>query len=199
MAEQMQSQHYVILIKHGAPVLDATRPANEWQLAESAAPRCRALAAGLAPLRPAALFSSVEPKAAATAALFGAVLGLDAVPHAGLHEHDRSNQTGLLDAERWQATVARLFAEPDTVVLGRETASAALARFGAAIDEIIAATPGQTVAVVAHGTVIALLATARAGVDGFALWQRLELPSAVVLALPSWRLHAVVDSFTAAD
>ena len=50
-----------------------------------------------------------------------------------------------------------LFRRPNDLVLGKETAVAALSRFRSALDEVLAEHPEGNVAVVSHGTVIALL------------------------------------------
>ena len=53
----------------------------------------------------------------------------------------------------------RFFAEPDALVYGDETAEQARARFQGGIDQILAdAAPEENIAVIAHGTVIALYA-----------------------------------------
>jgi broad specificity phosphatase PhoE len=60
-------------------------------------------------------------------------------------------------------------------VLGRESAEAALTRFSAAIERVIAPIPhGHSLVVIAHGTVIALFVARQTGRDAFELWKRLE-------------------------
>ena len=54
--------------------------------------------------------------------------------------------------------------------------------------------PGESLAVVAHGTVIALYVAAVTGVAPLPLWQRLSLPAFVVLARATGALLAEVDS-----
>src|SRR5262245_63164571 len=97
-----------------------------------------------------------------------------------LHEHDRSN-VGWSSTADFEAAVARFFAHPSVLVFGRETADQARQRFAAAVDAAVTAHPAGNLAVVAHGTVIALLAAAHAGMEPFPLWRRLGLPSFVVL------------------
>jgi broad specificity phosphatase PhoE len=48
--------------------------------------------------------------------------------------------------------------------------------------------------VVTHGTVISLFVSRRAGLDGFPLWQNLDLPALVVLRLPGFRCVNLVKS-----
>lgn len=183
----------LMLVKHSLPRIDPARPARQWPLAAEGRRRCVSLAERLAPYAPAALVASVEPKASETAALVAARLGMAWETAEGLHEHDRSN-VGFLGEEEWQAAIARFFARPDELVLGRETATQARQRFARAVAEVLERTGEGNVAIVAHGTVIALYVAARAGVEPLPLWQRLGLPSFVALSLPDHRLLATVDA-----
>jgi len=53
---------------------------------------------------------------------------------------------------------------------------------------------GQTVAVVAHGTVISLFVSRRCELEPFNLWRRLGLPALVILSRPDLALIQVVES-----
>jgi broad specificity phosphatase PhoE len=87
-------------------------------------------------------------------------------------------------AVAFEAAVARFFAHPAELLLGRETADEAHARFAGAVAAVMGRHRGETVAVVAHGTVITLFVARATGQEPFALWKRLGLPSFVVLAWP---------------
>jgi broad specificity phosphatase PhoE len=110
----------------------------------------------------------------------------------GLHEHDRS-LVGWLARGEFEAAIARLFERPGGLVLGSETADQAHARFVGAVAGVIERYPEETVAVVAHGTVIALFVARAAGLEPFGLWKRLGLPSFVVLSRPTLELLAIVE------
>ena len=127
-----------------------------------------------------ALYSSLEPKALETAALVAVRLGLDVRPRTDLHENDR---TGLAfgPIEVLHSRIERFFAAPAEPVMGNETAKAALARFEAAVRGLVAEAPDQTIAVVAHGTVLTLLVARHNPVVPFDFWKALALPSFVVL------------------
>ena len=87
-------------------------------------------------------------------------------------------------------------AERPQVILsafGDETANQAYHRFHQAVTTSLARHPHDTVAIVAHGTVMALFVAHAAGVDPFAFWQRLDLPAFVVLALPEMELLAIEE------
>ncbi len=183
----------LILVKHALPEIVPGVPAAEWRLSVAGRARCAALAAALAPYAPARLVSSVEPKAAETAALAAAALGIPHAPAPDLHEHDRAG-VPFLDPADFEAAVAALFATPDRLVFGRETAAAAATRFRRAVAGVLDAHPGESLAVVAHGTVIALYVAAVTGAAALPLWQRLGLPAFVVLARATGALLAEVDS-----
>jgi broad specificity phosphatase PhoE len=100
---------------------------------------------------------------------------------------ERLRPVGL---RRIVASVRRVFAEPDKVVFGEESGAAAAARFSAAVDLLAKAYPHERMAVVAHGTVIALHLADRYGADGFSTWKALGVPSFVVVER---RSRAIVD------
>ncbi len=84
-------------------------------------------------MRPLRCIASDEPKAQQTAQPLADRLGITVEIMPGLHEHERRT-VDYLDDEAFQATMARFFAEPDTLVFGEETANQALARFTAAVE-----------------------------------------------------------------
>jgi broad specificity phosphatase PhoE len=187
---------FLILVKHSLPAIVPAVPAAEWRLSAEGRRRCAALAERLVPWRPTRLVASEEPKAAETAALVAGHLGLPWEMAAGLHEHERRTVPFAGEAE-FRAAVAALFAQPEHLVYGEETAAGARTRFAAAVDALLARYPDATLAVVAHGTVISLYATARAGVDSYALWRRLGLPAFVVLSQPDGRIMSVLETIDA--
>jgi broad specificity phosphatase PhoE len=110
----------------------------------------------------------------------------------GLHEHDR-RAVGFLGAETFAARMRDVFAHPDQVVFGTESASAALARFTRAVDGVVREETGDVV-IVSHGTVMSLFVASRARVDASELWATLGLPSYVSLELPSHRIIEIVPT-----
>lgn len=183
----------LILVKHSLPEIVEHAPASAWRLSEEGQRRCYILADRLAPYAPGVLVTSAEPKAIETARIVGARLAKTVLVAAGLHEHDRTG-VGYLGKDVFEATVARFFAHPDELVLGRETAEQAHRRFAQAVEGIIAAHAAGNLAIFAHGTVISLFVANAAGVAPFGLWQRLGLPSFVVLTLPELQLVEIVEN-----
>jgi broad specificity phosphatase PhoE len=176
--------NYLILVRHSAPEIVPEVSARDWHLSAVGRARCVPLAAALAPYQPRAIITSVEPKAVETGQITAERLGVPQAAMDGLHEHDRRN-VGLLDPATFQVRVAAFFAQPDTLVLGHETAAQAGDRFTRAIDAVLAAYPDDTVAVVAHGAVLSLYLAQVAGIDPYPFWQRLGLPAFMVLARPT--------------
>lgn len=164
----------LLLVRHSAPEPDPTRPAEEWALSEEGRRRCGPLAERLAGYEPRALLASPEPKARETAELIAPRLGLEVQVDERLRETARRT-VGWLEPEEFERRVAQLFARPDELVLGEETASSALARFSSVVDAL------EDAVIVSHGTVISLYAARRAGRDAFELWRSLELPDVVPL------------------
>jgi broad specificity phosphatase PhoE len=184
---------HLLLVRHSLPDIDPDVAARHWKLSDEGRRRCTTLAEMLSAYHPAVVVSSVEPKVAETAAIVAASLGLPLETEVDLHEHERSHVTHF-SQEEFQRAVARLFAQPEDLVFGNETAVQARQRFGQVVDRLLARHPGETIAVVAHGTVISLFVADRCrGVDGYTLWRQLGLPACVVLSLPDFALESVAS------
>src|SRR3954447_3995876 len=183
----------VILVKHAAPQVVPGVPPEKWTLSEQGKQRCGPLAEALRAYQPGLVVSSREPKAVETGELVAGQLALPFEAVEGLHEHDRSNVPHLPSRE-FISLMELFFRRPDERVLGRETAAECLRRFEAAIERVLADHAGQNVAVVSHGTVIALFVAKHAGGKAFDLWRQMGLPSFRVLGLPDYSVEAAKDS-----
>jgi broad specificity phosphatase PhoE len=184
-------QAKLILIKHSMPEVDPATPPPTWQLGTIGRERCLPLAKMLTPYLPIVLFSSREPKATATAVELARMWGITWTPHTGLEEHHRHTAPFLGNSE-FRTTIQRLFQYPAALMFGEETADAAYQRFATALQYILDEHPRQIVAVVTHGTVMALWASRQlAGVDGFTLWEQLGLPSALVIDREAMQLEQI--------
>ena len=175
------------LIKHGQPTLIPNVPAHEWHLAPDALDGLPDLIARLNP-RPDLVVCSEEPKAKATAQALAAALGVPCRPMLGLHEHLRYGNE-LVSADEFQNRFRRFFAEPGQVVVGEESADDAWRRFANAINAVLTVNPHPTLAVVAHGTVISLLAARANGLDAFTLWESLRCLDLLTLDAGTLRLR----------
>lgn len=181
----------LILVKHSLPVLEPDVPSREWRLGDVGRARCLPLAEQLAAYRPAFIGASAEPKATETARIVADLLSIPVSVWVGIHENDRT-ALGWLGRDELEVRIARFFAEPDTLVMGNETANQTHARFSAAVQEVCDEHPADTIVIVAHGTVITLFISRLVGVEPFPLWQRLGLPSFIALSLPENTIQTVV-------
>lgn len=182
----------LVLVKHAAPAIDPTIPPDEWPLSDAGRRRCAPLADQLAATHPGVIVASAEAKARETARLVAERLGVPWEIGANLHEHDRRGELFGTEAS-FQAAVAAFFAQPGALVYGNETADQAHARFARAVDDVLAEHPAQNVVIVAHGTVITLLVARANRLEPFAFWQRLGLPSFVLLSRPALAVQRVVE------
>jgi broad specificity phosphatase PhoE len=182
----------VILVRHSAPEIEPSVPAREWHLSAAGRQRCRGLATALRSHDPTRIITSTEAKAIETGELVAQALGLPWLTAEDLHEHDRSN-VGFLSSEGFAASVARFYEQPTQLVFGSETAEQAYQRFAGGVADVIQQYPEDTLAIVAHGTVISLFVARATGVEPLPFWKRLGLPSFVVLSLPGPRVQAVVE------
>jgi broad specificity phosphatase PhoE len=185
---------HLILVKHAMPQVDVETPAHEWRLHPEGVAAAGLLAERLVGARytPERIVASLEPKATQTGSIMAERLRLPFATADGLHEHDR-RAAGFLERKVFEARMRDLFAHPDQVVFGSESASAALIRFTAAVDRAISEDAGDgDVVIVTHGTVMSLFVAKRSHVDATSLWTTLGLPSYIALELPNYRIIEVV-------
>jgi len=181
---------HLVLVKHSLPAIDRDLPASRWTLSPEGRRRAASLADHLAAFSPAVVHASPEPKAVETATLAAARLALEVETVAGLEEHARDDEP-ITTPDDFRRRAKRLFDEPDRVVFGTESATAARLRFTRALMGVVAGRAEGDLVIVGHGTVITLFVAAVAGVEPFAFWNRLGLPSFVVLSLPGLEVARV--------
>jgi broad specificity phosphatase PhoE len=178
----------LILIKHAMPAILPEVPPSQWQLSEQGQQSCSWLAEKLAAWQPTQIISSIELKAQQTAHNVAATLGLPVSTWPDLHEHERQRSDYTSQAD-FQASIKRFFAAPEELVFGCETARQAQQRFSTTVQKLLETYPDQTLAVVAHGTVITLFVAQTNLFEPFGFWNKLTLPSMVVLSLPGYLLQ----------
>lgn len=183
----------LILVKHALPKIDPMEPANQWRLSEEGRHVSQVLAQRLARYKLDLIFSSVEPKAIETAQIVATALEKPVEVVEGLHEHDRSS-VGFLEKKKFEASVAQFFNQPDLLTFGNETANQAHHRFSRAVMGIIEKYADKDIALITHGTVLTLFVSRLVGIEPFAFWQDLALPSWVVLSHPDLGLRSVCKS-----
>ena len=180
----------LVLVKHSLPEIDPAVPSREWRLSEDGRARSRILAEKLDQYDLDEVISSNEPKAIETAEILASVLDIPVEVIKGLHEHERSN-VGFLEKECFEQSIARFFARPAELVFGEETADAAYDRFSKAVHGLSDRFPQANMALVTHGTVLSLFVSSTSGLEPFATWKRLGLPSFIVLSRPG---HGLVET-----
>jgi len=174
----------LILVKHSLPLMEKDKPARYWNLSKNGSALAEKIATKLEHYQPRLLYSSAEPKALQTARVIGEKLGLDVIVIEGMHEHDRSNSPYYSNDE-FNSLVRELFAKPNELIFGNETAAQALERFRMAVNSVLKQQTDEDVVIVSHGTVISLFVSWLTGVDAFHLWKQLGLPSFVELDMES--------------
>jgi broad specificity phosphatase PhoE len=182
------SDRRLILVRHARTVLDPSLPAEQWRLAEGAEADCSLLAERLRRLLPARVVTSTHGKAVGTGRFLANSLGLPCETGAGLEEHDRTGVAFVADEHEWLATLEVMFARPNEVVLGTESAREACDRFEAAVRHQAALRPGENLILATHATVMALFLARHNGFEAFEFWRTIEMPDAMVVRLPDFRL-----------
>jgi broad specificity phosphatase PhoE len=183
----------LILVKHSLPEISPERPRREWPLSDEGRIRAVRLAGRLRAYNVDRIVASPEPKAAETAGIVADTLGSIAVETLdALHEQD-DRDAPFQDEASFRATVRRFFEHPSEAVFGPETADEAHKRFSAEVEALLPPIDGASIVAVAHGRVISLFVSRRNSLDPYASWERLGLPSFLVLELPTYRLVEVVD------
>ena len=188
----------LILVKHALPQIDPTVSANQWRLSEEGQHFSRVLARKLAQYGLDLIFSSVEPKAIETARIVATALEKRIEVVEGLHEHDRNN-VGFLEKKKFEASVAQFFNQPNLLTFGNETANQAHHRFSRTVMGIIEKYADKNIALITHGTVLTLFVSRLVGIEPFAFWKDLALPSWVVLSHPDLGLRRVCKSINNED
>ena len=174
--------------------IDLEKPSREWPLSEDGRSRARQLTLQIADHNPTRIITSEEAKAVETGQIIANELDIPWQTAPGLQEHDRQGVPFLADKEEFITAVTRFFHHPDQLVFGNETANQACVRFDTAVHQLIDKYPTETLAIVTHGTVLALFLTHYNQFDPIPFWQVLQLPDFLVVTLPDFTFH--VSRFT---
>ena len=170
----------IYLVRHASPRVEPATPARAWGLSPRGVDEAHRLAGAARTWGIAALYSSAEPKAAATAAIIGEALALPVWLVEGFEE--QRWEEWVENADAFNAAVRHILEDPDTSARGSETAAAAAARFGAALR--IAGEGPVPAAIVSHGRVLAAyLAGAVPLDDPYAFWRAIPMPGYACIEL----------------
>jgi broad specificity phosphatase PhoE len=179
--------HQLYLIRHALTLQDRNRPPHEWELdpeGRAVLEELTALPCFRGALR---IVCSTEPKARRTAEAFRSRHEPPpAEPLDGLRE---IHKAGWVDNH--DAVMARVFAEPEREAAeGWETGAAALARFQACLEPLVAGAGGQDLIVVSHATVLSFYLARLQGQDRVnpAQWRAIGFPDLAVVDTAAMRL-----------
>lgn len=180
---------HLIFVRHAMVMRNQKQPAHLWELSTDGRFQAQQLAPHLTPYHPTRVITSHEAKAQQTGQIIAQELHLPWETTSGLQEHNRRDVPYFENKEDFETAVAKFFAQPDTLVFGRETANEARTRFATAIQQQIATYPHDTLIIVTHGTVLTLfLCQHNPSLDPFTFWQTLPLPWAGTVTLPKFLL-----------
>jgi 2,3-bisphosphoglycerate-dependent phosphoglycerate mutase len=186
----------LVLVKHAPPEITRDVVPSRWVLSEEGHRRCDWLAGELKTKGVSRLYSSLEPKALETAALVAARIGLTVEPWLNLHENDR-NGFGFQEVDELRRRLREFFERPAQLTIGNETADGALQRFAGAVADILSRSRGRNFATVTHGTALSRFVAHHNTIRPFDLWERLGMPSYVVLDATSFSFDGQVQNYPA--
>ena len=185
----------LVLVRHSNSDHNPVQAAADWRLSAEGLRRCQHLALHLAPYQAKRLYSSPMPKALQTAERVALELGDLPVSQCPLlAEHSRQSNAPYGSLADFNARIKRLFAAPNELAYGDETANQAKHRFQRGVETILEdANSAKNIVVVSHGTVMVLFTAHYNPVDSYQLWRRLKMPALIALDLPDFRINRVIE------
>jgi broad specificity phosphatase PhoE len=138
------------LLRHGKTKVDKDVPISQWALTDFGKQQAQDVASNDHFKDIDIIITSAEGKAMETAQPLADALGKKIIQVAELSELDR-DKGGFMDADVYEATAKEALTNRDVSVRNWETATHALERFSAAIDEINKQYEGKRILIVGHG------------------------------------------------
>lgn len=185
----------LLLVKHSNSNHNPHQPSLEWELTEQGVARCQQLAQHLRPYQPQRLFASTLIRTRQTAQHVSQEL--DNVPivlNPLLQEHSRKTNAPYGNVEDFRASVRQMFAQPNKLIFGDETASQAQQRFNQGVQEcLLQRQEDENIVIIAHGTVNTLFTAQYNDIDSYDLWSSLKMPAIIVLDLPTFTLDTIIE------
>lgn len=174
------------------PHIDTTQSSRNWELSAEGRQSCIPLAHALKTYAPQHMITSDEPKARDTGQTVAQHLHIPCITVPNLHEHDRQGVPFMPNKTKWQNTIQAFFNQPNDLIFGNETATQAQKRFTKAIEHTLTQYT-DPLAIATHGTVISLFVAHKNNIPAFDIWQRLGLPSCVILNRTTFELIDVIE------
>lgn len=111
-----------------------------------------------------------------------------------LAEHSRQSNAPYGTFADFNTRMKRLFAFPNALIFGEETANQARHRFQRGIENILENTKdAENVVVFSHGTVMVLFVAQYNPIDSYCFWKRLKMPAVIALNLTDFRIRKVIE------
>ena len=173
----------IVFVRHSQTQVMPDTPSHQWPLSQEGKRRCATLARHLAPMNLAAVITSEEGKARETGSIVAQDLELPLFTEKWLHEHDRQGAP-FLKEKAFRAALHTFFAQPQNLVFGTETAEEALNRFTRGVHAALEKHPTGNLAIVTHGTVLALYVARHSDWEAREFWERLGQPAYVRFRFP---------------
>lgn len=174
----------LILIRHSITEPDASLNSHEWQLSADGQQKSKLLAEYLRPYPIAKIYTSEEAKAIETGAIVGKSLGIACETAQDLDETRRKGLDFTTSPAEFKAQVREAMQYPDELRFGEETFNAAKERFLIALEKLLAKHPNESIALVSHGRVLAMVLGHLTGENPIEIWDSLKMPAYVVLSYP---------------
>jgi broad specificity phosphatase PhoE len=165
---------YLYLIRHPQTRPDPAIPASRWTLSAEGRAQVRVLVAMPHWKGIAAVYTSLQDKAAIVGSMLHAARN---VPHAVRAGLDEARRDQWLGAEAFEAAQRAFFAHPETPPAPEwEPAGSARVRFGAVMEAILRShPPDASLAVVTHASVLTLyVAGLRGEPPSYDLWRSID-------------------------
>jgi broad specificity phosphatase PhoE len=176
----------LLLIRHSVPAWGPENPPSKWELTERGKDRSKLLGEYLKSRRTSRIFASSEVKALETAEIAAGIAGISSVTsYSGLREHDRDETRVVLTSTERRALIIECIRKPDELIHGSETVGAARDRFGKAVKRLMMDVTDETVAIVAHSTVISTFVGEILDIDPVPIWDSIGLPGFVEIEWPN--------------
>jgi broad specificity phosphatase PhoE len=182
----------LLLIRHSLPDIKPEIPASEWMLSPVGRERCNSLTGLLKSYTPMKVVTSTEMKAFQTGAILAKSLDMPVSTFENLHEHKR-DPNDYEDQVGFEQCMSEFFSHPNELIFGNETAQQALERFSGALESVMSLYPDGNIAVVTHGTVLALWSARLTGEEPYSFWKKLGMPALLVFSRPELKLLELIN------
>jgi len=188
---------HLILIRHSISQQQLDVSTHEGALSEEGLQLCEILAAQIRPYDVKFVLSSYEPKAIQTAeALVKAFKGFNSQIIDGLEKTHRTTAPYSKNVGDFHAAVIAAMHRPNEIIFGEEAFATARLRFDQTLHDVMEQHPDEGVAVVSHGTVMALWLAPLLNRPVQDIWQAVGMPAYAVIEWTEKRIIHFQETLT---